>query len=323
MRGAIPPLTHACPWRGAQLKHRDIFTFTKWNGVLSRYRLNPSFHLLPLPFMLFFSFFWSRSQVNERRDSGWLKGVSKMCLRYCMHHCPRYLSLIQMYVFQGDSRHWRTVNYKPDDATRFGFQLRSTLFKLFTLQRTANCSSFRFIIISRHWKCFRPYSTSYKNIVLGTHTQQGGGGLHLTDNLTVKSNKFRRWSMREIGRSRHYAFMWCTSYRKHLSSTRVTEYISHYNIIPQLEEAKICPWQSACWNQRWQNCKMVEWLDNTREIVWGLLTSHLLSKNLKMKIQNPIILLVVLYGYDTWLLTPSSLRTGCWGGHLDLRWRKW
>jgi hypothetical protein len=28
MRGAIPPLTNTPSWRGAQLKHRDNFTFT-------------------------------------------------------------------------------------------------------------------------------------------------------------------------------------------------------------------------------------------------------------------------------------------------------
>jgi len=28
MRGAIPPLPHTPSWRGAQLKHRDSFTFT-------------------------------------------------------------------------------------------------------------------------------------------------------------------------------------------------------------------------------------------------------------------------------------------------------
>jgi len=27
MRGAIPPLPIALSWRGAQLKHREIFTF--------------------------------------------------------------------------------------------------------------------------------------------------------------------------------------------------------------------------------------------------------------------------------------------------------
>jgi len=28
MRGAVPPLPHTPSWRGAQLKHRDNFTFT-------------------------------------------------------------------------------------------------------------------------------------------------------------------------------------------------------------------------------------------------------------------------------------------------------
>jgi hypothetical protein len=28
MNGAIPPLPNTPSWRGAQLKHRDIFTFT-------------------------------------------------------------------------------------------------------------------------------------------------------------------------------------------------------------------------------------------------------------------------------------------------------
>jgi len=28
MRGAIPPLPNMLSWRGAQLKHRDSFTFT-------------------------------------------------------------------------------------------------------------------------------------------------------------------------------------------------------------------------------------------------------------------------------------------------------
>jgi hypothetical protein len=39
MRGAIPPLPNTHSWRGAQLKHRDSFTFTftdEWmkNGIL-------------------------------------------------------------------------------------------------------------------------------------------------------------------------------------------------------------------------------------------------------------------------------------------------
>jgi hypothetical protein len=32
MRGAIPPLPKYAPWRGAQLKHRDDFTFTSCYG---------------------------------------------------------------------------------------------------------------------------------------------------------------------------------------------------------------------------------------------------------------------------------------------------
>jgi len=37
-------------------------------------------------------------------------------------------------------------------------------------------------------------------------------------------------------------------------------------------------------------------------LVQNLLSSRLLSKNLKIKIYRTIILPVVLYGYETWLL---------------------
>ena len=40
----------------------------------------------------------------------------------------------------------------------------------------------------------------------------------------------------------------------------------------------------------------------------NLLTSRLLSKNLKIKIYRIIILPVVLYGYETWSLTLSEER---------------
>ena len=42
--------------------------------------------------------------------------------------------------------------------------------------------------------------------------------------------------------------------------------------------------------------------------VWNVLSSSLLSKNLKIKIYRTIILPVVLYGYETWLLS-------LWGEH--------
>jgi hypothetical protein len=48
----------------------------------------------------------------------------------------------------------------------------------------------------------------------------------------------------------------------------------------------------------------------------------LLSKNTEIKIYRNIILLVVLYGYETWLLTvreESSLTIGCRGQYLGLR----
>jgi hypothetical protein len=38
-------------------------------------------------------------------------------------------------------------------------------------------------------------------------------------------------------------------------------------------------------------------------LVQSLLSSHLLSKNIKVKIHNTIILPVVLYGCETWSLT--------------------
>jgi len=34
MSGAIPPLPSMPPWRGAQLKHRDNFTFTFYTPVV-------------------------------------------------------------------------------------------------------------------------------------------------------------------------------------------------------------------------------------------------------------------------------------------------
>jgi hypothetical protein len=38
-------------------------------------------------------------------------------------------------------------------------------------------------------------------------------------------------------------------------------------------------------------------------ILFSLLSSHLLSKSVKVKIYKTIILPVVLYGYETWSLT--------------------
>jgi len=62
--------------------------------------------------------------------------------------------------------------------------------------------------------------------------------------------------------------------------------------------------------------------------VQNLLSSHLLSKNLKIKIYETIILPVVLCGCETWSLILREqhrlcLRAGCWGEYLDLRGRKW
>jgi sorting nexin-29 len=61
--------------------------------------------------------------------------------------------------------------------------------------------------------------------------------------------------------------------------------------------------------------------------VQNLLSSHLISKNLKIKIYKTVILLVVLYGCKTWSLTLREeqrlkfLRTRCLG-YLDLKGRK-
>jgi len=47
---------------------------------------------------------------------------------------------------------------------------------------------------------------------------------------------------------------------------------------------------------------------------------------LKIKIYKTVVLHVALYGCETWSVTlkeEHSLRTGCWGEHLDLTGRKW
>jgi len=55
-------------------------------------------------------------------------------------------------------------------------------------------------------------------------------------------------------------------------------------------------------------------------LVQNLLSSSLLSKNLKIKIYRTIILPVVLYGCETWSLTLREERNwGCWGEYLGLR----
>ena len=61
-----------------------------------------------------------------------------------------------------------------------------------------------------------------------------------------------------------------------------------------------------------------------RDSVQNLLSSRLLSKNLKIKIYRTIILPVVLYGCETWSLTLRDerklrvFRTWCWGEYLNL-----
>jgi hypothetical protein len=62
--------------------------------------------------------------------------------------------------------------------------------------------------------------------------------------------------------------------------------------------------------------------------VQNLLSSRLLSKNIKIRIYTIIILPAVQYGYETWSLTLRNidwdyLGTGCRGGYLDPRKMKW
>jgi hypothetical protein len=63
--------------------------------------------------------------------------------------------------------------------------------------------------------------------------------------------------------------------------------------------------------------------------VQHLLSSRLLSRNVKIKIYKTTVLPVVLYGCETWSLTLREdidwgcLRTGCKGEYLDLRGMKW
>ena len=63
--------------------------------------------------------------------------------------------------------------------------------------------------------------------------------------------------------------------------------------------------------------------------VQNLLSSRLLSKNLKIKIYRNIILPVVLYGCETgrWHWGRNAgwgcSRIGCWGEYLDLRGSRW
>jgi hypothetical protein len=42
MRGAIPPLPNTPSWRGAQLKHRDIFTFAFTFGHSRHFKMKVS-----------------------------------------------------------------------------------------------------------------------------------------------------------------------------------------------------------------------------------------------------------------------------------------
>jgi len=60
-------------------------------------------------------------------------------------------------------------------------------------------------------------------------------------------------------------------------------------------------------------------------LVQNILSSSLLSKNLKIKIYRTKILLVVLYGCKTWGRNVGwgCLRIGCWGEYLDLRGTSW
>jgi hypothetical protein len=61
--------------------------------------------------------------------------------------------------------------------------------------------------------------------------------------------------------------------------------------------------------------------------IWfSLLSSRLLSRNVKVKIYRTIILPVVLYGCESWSLTvreETRLRTGFYGEYLDLREMRW
>ena len=58
--------------------------------------------------------------------------------------------------------------------------------------------------------------------------------------------------------------------------------------------------------------------------VQNLLSSRLISKNLEIKIYRTVILLVVMYGFETWSLAFREerklrvLRKCCWGEYLDL-----
>ena len=52
--------------------------------------------------------------------------------------------------------------------------------------------------------------------------------------------------------------------------------------------------------------------------VQNILSSSLLSKNLKIKIYRTIILPVVLYGCETWSLTLRVFENGCLGEYMGL-----
>jgi hypothetical protein len=56
--------------------------------------------------------------------------------------------------------------------------------------------------------------------------------------------------------------------------------------------------------------------------VQNLLSSHLLSKNVKSRIYKTIILPVVLYGCETWSLSLMEEHR-CWGKYVDWREMKW
>jgi len=61
-------------------------------------------------------------------------------------------------------------------------------------------------------------------------------------------------------------------------------------------------------------------------LVQSVLSSSLLSKNIKIKLQRNIIFPVVLYGCETWSLTLRKecrlmvFKNRCWGSYLDMKW---
>jgi hypothetical protein len=116
---------------------------------------------------------------------------------------------------------------------------------------------------------------------------------------------------------------------QHYISTRVGNVHSNMEFIVVSTVSKSVIWQFPSFNDR-EDDEIKSRLNSGSVCyysVQNLLSSHLISKNLKIKIHKTVILPVVLYGCETWSVTLGNtdwgfLRTVCWGRNEDGSWRK-